>query len=264
MLQLFTFFATSLISPFFVEATPEVRSSYVSLGKLLEDRPMMVTSARVGCDAGDFGRFGIRNRTVSSLTDRMSDIRRRCMYHSEFGPAWQYKLELSDSWRLNSDLTRSWTIYRGFNDDNRTSNRTYHWWQIDQSLDNPYLVPFWRLRRTFRGNNYLYFKAGVRRKFPVWENIALVPSVFTEGGSSKCVERIVGKCPRGEKWNEGFASLTFRLELNWTIYKSLSVFAFAEQYMIVGGEERRVNSMSSYRCAHTDWTHGGFGAKIRF
>ena len=56
-----------------MEVSPEVRSTYVSLGKLMEDRPMLVVGSRVGVDAGDFGRFGIRNWEVSSLTDRRSD-----------------------------------------------------------------------------------------------------------------------------------------------------------------------------------------------
>ena len=60
--------AASVLSPLFFEVTPEVRSSYVSLGKLVEDRPMQITNIRAGYDAGDFGRFGIRNWDVSSLT----------------------------------------------------------------------------------------------------------------------------------------------------------------------------------------------------
>ena len=37
--------AASLLTPFFLEVTPEVRSTYQSLGKIVEDRPMQVTSA---------------------------------------------------------------------------------------------------------------------------------------------------------------------------------------------------------------------------
>ena len=113
MLSVIAFFAASLISPFFVEVSPEMRSTYVSLGKLLEDRPMMVVGSRVGFDAGGFGRFGVRNWEVSSLTDRRIDVHRHALYHSEFGPTWQYSLELAEKWRFASDLTRSWTIYRG-------------------------------------------------------------------------------------------------------------------------------------------------------
>jgi hypothetical protein len=264
MLSAISFFAASLISPFFVEVSPEMRSSYISLGKLLEDRPMMVVGSRVGFDAGGFGRFGVRNWEVSSLTDRRSDVHRHALYHSEFGPTWQYGMEIAEKWRLMSDLTRSWTIYRGFKGPNDSSNGTYHWWQVDQSLENPYLVPFWRFRKAIRVSKYFYYKAGVRRKFRLWENVALTPSVFAEGGSSKCVERILGKNPDGEKWTCRPATVSFRLELNWSVSEWMSLFAYAEQYMVVGGEERSAIGRSSYRCAHGDWTYGGFGARIRF
>ena len=62
--------AASLLTPFFLEVTPEVRSTYQSLGRIVEDRPMQVTGVRFGYDSGRFGRFGIRNWDVSSLTDR--------------------------------------------------------------------------------------------------------------------------------------------------------------------------------------------------
>ena len=145
-MQLAAIVAASLISPFFVEVAPEVRSSYVSIGKLMEDRPMQITSARVGYDAGDFGRFGVRNWDVSSLSDRRHDVHRHALYHFEFGPTWQYDVELFEGWAIKSDLTRSWTMYRGFKSDYSSSNRTYSWWQIDQELANPYVTPFYRLR----------------------------------------------------------------------------------------------------------------------
>ena len=81
--------AAGVLSPFFFEATPEVRSTYQSLGKIVEDRPMQMTSLRGGFDAGDFGRFGVRNWNVSSLTGRRSDAHRHALYHSELGLTWQ-------------------------------------------------------------------------------------------------------------------------------------------------------------------------------
>ena len=145
--------AAGVLSPFFFEATPEVRSTYQSLGKIVEDRPMQITNIRAGYDAGEYGRFGVRNWDVSSLTDRRHDAHRHALYHTEYGLTWQYDIDIADGWRIKNDLTRSWTIYRGFSAASR--NRTYHWYQLDQSVENPYLVPFWRVRKCFRRNDYL-------------------------------------------------------------------------------------------------------------
>lgn len=254
--------ATGLLSPFFFELTPEIRSTYQSLGKIVEDRPMQVTCARAGVDAGAFGRFGVRNWDVSSLTDRRADSHRHVLYHTEFGPTWQYALALAEGWKLTVDLTRSWTVYRGFR--RGAGDRTYHWWQLDQSLDNPYLVPFWRMRKCFRGSDYFYFKAGVRRRFALTERFSLIPSVYVEGGSSSNQARVLGVKTNGGEWRSGISSVSVRLEAVWRFDESVSTFVYVEQYGIVGSDERRQNGSDVYRCAHDDWTHGGLGLRLRF
>ena len=223
---------------------------------------MQIMYVRGGIDTGKFGRFGIRNWDVSSLTDRRDAVHRHALYHTEFGPTWQYDLDIADGWRLKSDVTRSWTIYRGF--DEVKSNRTYHWWQVDQSLENPFVVPFWRLRRTFRGSDFFYFKAGVRRRFEVCESLSLTPSVFAEGGNVRCQRRIFGARSEGEDWRDGISSVSFRLEAVWRFCENVSAFAFIEQYEVVGGDARRANDDSSNRCLHNDWTLCGGGFRFRF
>lgn len=254
--------AASLLTPFFLEVTPEVRSTYQSLGKIVEDRPMQVTSVKFGYDTERFGRFGIRNWDVSSLTDRRHDAHRHAIYHTEFGPTWDFDYSFTDDLKLKTSLTRSWTMYRGFN--NSKSDRTYHWWQIDQSLENPYLVPFYRARKCFRGNDYFYFKVGLRRKFSIFTNFFFTPSVFAEGGSSRNFERVIGKRLDTKHWDDGVSSISMRLEFSWKYNEIISLFAFIEQYEVVGSDARRTNGLSSYRCAHNDWTHGGIGVRMSF
>ena len=248
----------------FVSVTPEIRTAYQSLGKIVEDRPMQITNVRFGYATADFGRFGVRNWDVSSLTDRRHDAHRHAIYHWEFGPTWEYDLQLADGWKIHNDLTRSWTIYQGFHD--HSKNLTYHWWQIDQSLENPYLVPFYRIRRAFHTSDYLYFKAGVRRKFAVWRSLYVTPSVFVEGGNARHFRRVFGRNENGGDWGAGgVSSVSFRLETGWDVSANFGVFAFVEQYEVTGGAARDTNDGHyDYACAHNDWTHGGVGVKIRF
>ena len=44
----------------------------------------------------------------------------------------------------------------------------------------------------------------------------------------------------------------------------MTAFGYIEQYGVVGGEARRTNGRNPYRCAHNDWTHGGFGIRMKF
>ena len=254
--------AVGVISPFFLDATAEVRSTYQSLGKMVEDRPMQVTNIRFGYDAGEFGRFGVRNWDVSSLTDRRREAHRHEFYHTEFGAVWQYDIDLAEGWTLKSELNLSWTLYRRF--DSRESNRTYRWLQLTQSVENRYVVPFWTMRKCFHGNDYFYFRAGLRRRFDLPFGTYLMPSVYADGGSSRNQKRVFGAKGGGMEWNEGASSVSARLEFGWRVNDAVSAFVFIEQYEVVGGDERRKNRSSSYRCAHNDWTHGGVGVRIRF
>ena len=250
------------VSPFFVEFTPEVRTTYQSLGKLVEDRPMQVTSLKFGWDSGSFGRIGVRNWDVSSLTDRRSDVHRHALYHTEFGPIWGYDWEFAGGWKLKSELTRSWVLYRGF--EKSDGNKTYHYWQIEQSLENPYVVPFYRFRRSIRTSDYLYFKLGLRRKFPVWSELSVTPSVFVEGGNARNQKRVFGERPGGKDWSDGVSSISFRLGAAWRFNANFSVFAAVEQYWVLGEAERDANAASSYCAAHNEWFHAAFGVRLKF
>ena len=254
--------AAGLLSPFFIEATPEIRSSYISLGRIVEDRPMQVTTVYAGYDAGSFGKFAFYNYDVSSLTDRRADVHRHALYYTVFGPSWRHVLDIADDWRITTDLKRCWTVCRGF--DNKSSNATYHWWRIVQSLENPYIVPYYWIRRGFSSSNYLYVRLGARRRFALPFDFYVTPDIFAEGGNSYNQRRVFGERSGGGKWSEGVTSVTFRLELGWKFSDNLSAFIYAEQYEVVGDSHRRANSASHYRCAHNDWTVGGGGLRLSF
>ncbi len=246
-----------------VSAAAEVRSTYISLGKLLEDRPMQVLSLRAAYETENFGSFGVRNWDVSSLTGRRSDAHRHAFYHTEVGPYWAYDWQLAEALKLKTEFTLSWTFYGGF--ENESSNKSYRWYQIDQSLENPILTPFLRLRRCVEGSSYVYYKTGVRHRFDLGESFYCTPSVFIEGGNRRNFNRVFGENIKGDDWDTfGVSSISFRLELGWKICSWATAFAFVEQYEVVGGDARDTNAASTYRCAHNDWTYAGLGLRLRF
>lgn len=255
--------AASLISPFFVELAPEVRTTYVSLGNIVEDRPMQTTFARVGYDAGRFGRFGLYNFDVSSLTDRRADLHRHALYHTEYGPFWDYDWKIAEGWTLRNGLLAAITFYRGF--ETEAYNGDYGWIQFGQALSNPYVVPYYRLRRYGLDTDYFYFCLGVRRRFKFLDDFYVTPEVYVDGGKSRNYRRVFGKNVNGPGWGVGgVSSITFRLETGWEISGNFTLFAFVEQYEVTGADARDTNAASSNPCAHNDWTLGGVGLRMRF
>ena len=255
--------AASLLSPFFVELTPEVRTTYQSLGKIVEDRPMQTTLVRAGYDTGRFGRIGLYNFDVSSLTDRRADIHRHSLYHTEYGIFGDYDWKLADGWTLRNDLMLAITLYRGFEND--ASNGDYGWIQFVQSLENPYVVPYYRMRRYGLDADYFYFRIGIRRKFRFLDDFYVTPEVYVDGGNSRNYRRVFGENVNGGDWGVGgVSSITFRLEAGWEVDDWMTLFVFVEQYEVTGGGARDTNAASSNPCDHNDWTHGGVGLRMRF
>ena len=257
------FLAATLLSPFFVELAPEVRSSYVSLGKIVEDRPMQTTYARVGYDASAFGKVGLYNFDVSSLTDRRLSVHHHAFYHSEFGPFWDVDWNLADGWKLRSGLLTAVTFYRRFRDP--SSNGDFGWIQFGQSLENPYVVPYYRMRRYGLDTDYFYFRTGLRRKFGFGDGFYATPEICIDGGNARNYRRVFGKNVAGGDWgNGGASSVTFRLEAGWNFCASAAFFAFVEQYEVTGHDARKTNAAAANPCAHNDWTLGGVGLRLRF
>ena len=257
--------AASILSPFFVELTPEVRTTYQSLGKIVEDRPMQTTLVRAGYDTGRFGRFGFYNFDVSSLTDRRADVHRHALYHTEYGLFGAYDWKIADGWTLRNDLMFAITLYRGFEND--SSNGDYGWIQFLQSLENPYVVPYYRIRRYGLDTDYFYFRIGVRRKCRFLDDFYVTPEIYVDGGNSRNYRRVIGKNVNngnGDWGHGGVSSITFRLEAGWEMCDWATLFAFVEQYEITGGDARDSNAASAYECAHNDWTYGGVGLRMRF
>jgi len=253
----------ALLAPFYAYVNPEVRTTYLSLGKIVEDRPMQVTAIGFGWDTGVLGRFYVKNWDVSSLTDRRADVHRHCLYHHEWGPAWQYDWKFNEEWKLRFDLTRSWTIYDGFNYPSR--NNCYHWWEFGQALENPYVVPFYRLRYAFRTSDYFYAGFGVRKRIPIWQSWYATPSVTFEGGNAGNSRRMFGKNKYGDNWGYGqITSVTMRLETGWRFNEIFTAFIYVEQYEVIGDAARATNADSDYLCSHNDWTLGGIGMRMRF
>lgn len=257
------FLVASLLAPFYAYVNPEVRTTYLSLGKIVEDRPMQVTAVGFGWDTGILGRFGVKNWNVSSLTDRRHDVHRHALYHYEMGPAWQYDWKFSDAWRLRFDLTRHWTVYDGFK--NPGGDNVYHWWEFGQALENPYVVPYYRLRHSFRTSDFFYFGVGLRKRIPIWRSWYATPCVYVEGGNAGNSRRMFGNNVRGDSWGYGqVTSVTMRLETGWRFNEHFTCFAYVEQYEVVGDDARATNAASDYLCTHNDWTLGGVGIRMAF
>ena len=224
---------------------------------------MQVLLLRTGYATESIGRFGLYHFDVSSLSDRRADVHRHLLYHTEYGLFWDCDWKPAADWTLRSGLLATVTLYRGFEND--ASNGDYGWIQFLQSLENPYAVPYFRLRRYGLDTDYFYFRLGLRRRFRLPGGFYVTPDIYADGGNSRNYRRVFGENANGGDWGVGgVTALTFRLEAGWEFQDGLTLFAAVEQYEVTGDAARTTNAASSNPCAHNDWTSGSIGLRLRF
>ncbi len=267
--------ADNVLDPFFVNIDPSWRTAYHSRGRIIEDRPMMMTLARVGFDSkkhGDFGKIGLWHWNVSSLSGRRDMYHRRPLNEMDYGIFWNYTVDFgkyNDAWKgwsLTSEILKDWITLEGYTERYRASktNASINEWRFSQSLNNPYVTPFYLLRRAFHPNNWFYARLGVLHKFAITDNLAFTPIFYTEFGDSHHFERRYGAQAGGGHYHSGLMALNLILEISWKISDTMTIYANVHQFH-VADEEARDNIRNPSTPGHRrDLTIGTIGLRFRF
>ena len=257
---------TNGVSAFSLQLQPDVRSAYLSRGKVIEDRPVASILARGSIDLGEWGSPGVQSWDLSSLGNRRTDVHRRAFNETDLGVFWHYNYSFDEDWRLSSEVVKYWVMLPGYTAPyrERKTCATINEWRALQSLENPYVTPFYLLRRGFHPNDWLYVRAGLQRRFPLGGGFALTPQWYAENGNEWHFERRYGPRRNGGKYHSGMQASNFILELSWKATKNISFFVSAHQFDIVSADARRSVKAHSSPCMRRDLTVGTIGCRIKF
>jgi len=245
---------------------PDVRTAYISRGKVIEDRPVASILARGQVGLGKLGSLGIQSWDLSSLGNRRTDVHHRAFNETDLGVFWHYDYSFNEDWRLSSEAVKYWVMLPGYTAPYRAkkTDAMINEWRALQSLENPYLTPFYLLRRGFHPNDWLYVRAGVRRAFPLGAGFTLTPQWYAENGNEWHFERRYGRRQGGGKYHSGMQASNFVLELSWKATNNLSFFVGVHQFDIVSEDARRSVKAHSSPCMRRDLTVGTAGCRIKF
>lgn len=267
--------AGGVVDPFYVHVNPSLRTAYHSRARIVEDRPMLMTLTRAGFDTkdvGDFGKVGFWNWTVSSLTDRRATLHRHAMSEMDYGVFWTYFCDFghyADTWRgwgLTTDVMKDWLTFEGYSRPARLAktNASISEWRLAQSLDNPYLTPFYLFRRGVHPTDWFYAKVGVRRTFVLTDTLFFTPSFFTENGDARLFKRRYGAKPDGGRYRSGLMTLNLSLELAWRVSDTATLYAGVHQFDITNDDARDRIKANPAPNARRDLTIGTAGVRFRF
>ena len=245
---------------------PDLRTAYISRGKVIEDRPVASALVRGQLNLGDWGSPGIQSWDLCSLGNRRADVHRRAFNETDIGVYWHYDYSFCEEWRLSSEVVKYWVMFPGYRDPYRAkkTDSMINEWRVLQSLENPYVTPFYLLRRGYHPNDWFYIRAGVRHSFDLGGGFSLVPQWYSENGNEWLFERRYGRRQGGRKYHSGMQASNFILELAWKMSKNLSFFVSVHQFDIVSADAWRNVKANVSPCMRRDLTVGTIGCRIKF
>ena len=254
------------LKPFSLVVTPDVRTAYITRGKVVEDRPFQSTRIRGDVELGPFGKIGCWNWSRNSLSGHRQNATRRAFTEVDYAVFWHYDLKLAEDWRISSELSRAWITFPGFHGAAQQAKRdaTMLEYRSEQALVNPYLTPFWLMRRSVHPTDWMYIRTGVRRRFALTESLALVPCFFTETGNEIFFEQRYGSRGDGLRYHRGIMSVNGELTLEWRINSHITSFASLQQFDVVSEYVRRAVSGRSHPKGRRDLTYGTVGLRLSF
>lgn len=257
------------LSPFSALIQSDARTAYQSRGRIVENRPVSTVLGRAACEVGPLGRIGLWNWDVSSLGNSRRDVHQRPFNEVDLGVFWHYDWSIDEegAWTLSNDLLKDWITLDGYRPEYRARkvDATINEWRFEQSLANPYVTPYYLLRRGIHPNEWFYTQIGARRPIALPWNLVFTPIFYVETGNEYHFERRYGRrVDGGRHYHGGAQAVNLKLELSWKASGSLAVFANVHQFDIVSEDARDAVKAKTTGEARRDLTIFSIGLRARF
>ena len=248
-----------------LNASADVETAYLCRGFVWDKHPIATQYLDLDFDSGVAGRFGayvwdMLAKSPASHADgqsyRLNEI--------DYGLRYAYDLELAKDWTLVSGAAKQWVTFPGR--EHRGSNSVIDW-QAFQSLRNPYLVPYWKMRYIYKPFHEFYWIFGVKRSFPLFaDGLELTLDFFGDLGDARHCRNIFGPKPHdpSSNYHGGIQSLNFVVRLDYAVTDWLNVFAFVGEYSLVDEAGRRTVKARRDIDGIRDLAYGGCVLSLSF
>ena len=243
-----------------VSAYADVESAYWARGAIVSKSPYSAQFAELDADLDPFGRIGGYAWSVSSMSRKGQAASRRNFYNEvDYATYYGYTLELTEGWALDSNVGPKWVTLPGYH----PHASTLFEWNVWQSLKNPYVTPYYLLRRFYRPTDMCYWDVGLTRSWELCDRLALTVTAFCEFGDSRHFKAQYGPRPGGG-YSNGLMALNLMLRLDYAVTDWMGLFAFVHQFDVMSDEARDALDANTNPESLKDLTMFGFGLTFRF
>lgn len=241
----------------------EVRSAYLSRGKVVDARPFSAQFADGRIGLPGLGIIGGSVWSVSSFTREGQAAARRNAYNeADYNLHYDYALEICDEWTLANRLALQWVTLPGYHTDIPTRRE----WHVAQELRNPYATPYFLLRRAYGPAQWCYWRVGLLRRFDISERLSFVVDGFGELGDSRLFDERYGKSTGRycSGRHAGLNALNIVIGVEYKISDNLKACASVRQFALVSDDAREAVKASSAPQSKRDLTVATVGMAVSF
>lgn len=246
-------------------ASADIETSYLCRGIVWDTHPIATHCFDLDFDSGVVGRFGgyVWDMLAKSPSSHADGQSYRCN-EIDYGLRYAYDLEIAEDWTLVSGAAKQWVTFPGR--EHRGSHSVIDW-EAFQSLRNPYLVPYWKMRYIYKPFVECYWIVGAKRSFPLFvDGLDLTVDLFGDFGDARHCRNIFGPKPHNlsSNYHGGIQSLNLVIRLDYAVTDYLNVFAFVGEYSIVDEAGRRAIKARHDGEGIRDLAYGGCGLSFTF
>ena len=145
-----------------VFGSADVRSSNISRGSVVNPEP--IQSLTAGVEAGtEANTLGARVWMCNHLTDARDNMMRRAFNEIDPYLYGRNRFEVAKNWRVVSEFGPCWVLAPEFRYPYRSHTEVE--WRVRQSLENPFLTPYYYVRWCVHPAVLPYWMAGVQHVF---------------------------------------------------------------------------------------------------
>lgn len=245
-----------------ISAFADVESSYWARGAIVDKNPFSAQCVSLEEDLSPFGRVGGYAWSVSSMSRRGQSATRQNFYNEvDYAAYYGYELAIADNWSLDTTLGPKWVTLPGYH----PHAQTIYEWNLYQALKNPFVTPYYLMRRAYHPCDWCYWDVGLTRSFDLIERLTLTVTAFGELGNSRHFMSQYGPHPSGDgSYANGLMALNLMVRFDYSISDWMGLFAFVHQFDVVSQDARAALDASSRPEAIKDLTIFGMGVNFKF
>ena len=248
---------------FSFHAFADIETAYICRGYIWDSRPYSAQYADTVIDFDKFGRAEAAVWTYSAMSSsgHSAEMSRYAYAEVDYILRYHYDIEIAEDWRLQNGVGHQWVTNPGF-----CGGHTSFDWQALQTLHNPWLTPYWRLRVFRRPAQELLWIVGVKRSFRILDDLSLTFDLSGDLGGNRHYVNLYG--PKGgrpgARYTGGLHDLVFVTRLDSALFDHVSLFAFVGQFCLVSSDARDAVKAASGPEMRRDLTFGGTGIAVDF